>query len=171
MKRRTLLRRSAALGAIAVAGCTGDGDTGNGNGNGNGDGTPTGSPTGTPTGFSGFGDYSTRTTNTGCDDGSAGTAAVAFDAEEIRLTITGIIESPTPCYEASFEGVKYDSDTDELRVTIAAEADGSDVCMECVGAIEYETTLNLEGGFPGTVVVKHGTGNAAAVVATASPDA
>ena len=181
MQRRTLLRRSAALGAIGLAGCTsddadpatgdGNGDSPAGDGDDTGDGTPTDTATPTPASFTGFEGTSTETTNTSCDSGSAGTADVAFDAEALRVTVTGALRASNPCHVASFEGAKYDPASDELRVTIAAKPEAADGCVQCIGAIEYRATLDLKGALPGTVVVKHGTGSDASVVATVSNDA
>ena len=160
MQRRTLLRRSAALGAIALAGCSGDGDSG---GNGQGADTPQ------PDAVTGFGDFGVETTATGCLDDDGGSASVAFQGSPLRVDVTGTIEAPTPCYEAALEGIKYDPDEDLLKVTISAtEDDSGGACAECIGGIEYEATFELEGGLPGTVLVKHGKGNQATEIARVS---
>ena len=155
MQRRTLLRRSAALGALALAGCSGDGSQGNA----------------TPGAVIGFGEYAVETTNTGCDDGDAGSADVSFSEDPLRITVTGALEAPTPCYEAALEGLNYDPGNDVLRVTITRqEADSADGCTQCTGAIAYEGTFDLEGELPGTVVVRHGADGESTEVARVSND-
>lgn len=174
MRRRTLLRRSAALGAIAMAGCMGDGDDNPGDGTptGGDTGSPTDDPTDTPSGITGFGDTGIETTDTGCAEGEdAESASVTFDADAVSIAVDGVVEASNPCHVASLEGTKYDSEEMVLSVTIAAKPrDAEEACMECIGGIEYEATLDLEGGLPATVVVRHGTGSDATEVARVDQD-
>jgi hypothetical protein len=65
---------------------------------------------------------------------------ISFGASTVR--IKGIAETPTPCYEAVVDSVAV---TDgELRVEVGFETDGSEACVECIGAVTYEATVELD---------------------------
>lgn len=59
------------------------------------------------------------------------------------IDIEGVLIGPNPCHEAVIKGVFVEGDT--LVVSIAAESDIDDgeVCMECVGKISYEATVEV----------------------------
>lgn len=191
MERRTLLRRSAALGAFALAGCLANGDDGDPD-DGDGTGTPppadggggdapadsptdapTDSPTdaSTPSAPSGIAGTSIETSDTGCAGSDAPTASVGFDDEGIAVTVDGVLRAADPCHVASLERTRYHADTTVLEIVVTAEPEeGERMCVQCIGAVDYETVVDLEGGLPGTVVVQHGTGEDATEVARVSRD-
>lgn len=155
MKRRTLLRRTGALGALVLAGCTGDGNDGTGQHTPTRDDAsdPGGSPTPTPTGPTVTG-TSIRTVRTDCHSGDSETARVSVHTDERTVTVSGLLRTRDPCREAVLEAVHYDAGTETLRVDVSAERVG-DGCVQCVGELEYEATVTFAGGVPGTVTVSH----------------
>ena len=186
MQRRTVLRRTAALGAVLVAGCTagetpgegtdqgsgdgggdgdgsGDGDGGgdrggNGDGDGGGDGgegdtsSPTDSPTPAPVTVA---DHSITTTGANCASGEDGSVSVTIDRDAGRVRVSGALSTPTPCHRATLSAVDYDPGTETLALDVVA-ASTEDVCVDCVGRVEYEATVDLAGGVPTSVAVTHG---------------
>lgn len=154
MQRRTLLRRSAALGAIALAGCNSDGD---------------GAETPPPDAVTEFGEWEVTTTNAGCLDGNQGSASVAFQESPLSVEVSGTIRAANPCYEIDFQSIKYDTDDGLLEVTFGTNNSQSGAgCEDCIGGIEYEATFNLKGSLPGTVLVKHASGNTEKEIARVS---
>lgn len=154
MKRRTLLGRAGALGAFLLAGCVGDGtDPG---ANGTPDETPTDSPTPTPTSDEPtITDQTITTVQSGCHSGdSREHARASFDTDAETVTVSGLLQTSTPCYEAALEAVGYDDATDTLSVDVTATST-DEMCVDCVGAVEYEATVSFTGGTPGTVSVSH----------------
>ncbi|MEF8775870.1 MAG: hypothetical protein V5A43_05130 [Haloarculaceae archaeon] len=168
MNRRTLLRRIGALGAIGLAGCAagpdgdGDGSAGDGDGSpGDGDGspgdregTPDSSGTTTTPGPVSIADRSIRTITTECRGTGAETATVAIDRDETRVTVTGSIHTPDPCYEARLSDLAYDAATRTLSLDVVAE-DTGEVCVQCTGRVAYEATIDLAGGVPDRVEITH----------------
>jgi hypothetical protein len=188
MKRRSLLKGTGALAAAALAGCLG-----NGGGAGTDDPTdtspeettqddepteaptetPTEDPTTTPPAVS-VGDTSIETLSTGCGGGdSAGTAELVADGP--RVEFSGALVTSDPCHEATVEEAKYDSDSGALTVVLGAEPT-EEVCTDCVGAVEFEGAVALEGGLPdravleydGSVIGGSGTGDDEPVAHTGS---
>ena len=158
MKRRTLLRRTGALGALALAGCVSSGDGG-------GDDTttaepttdqPTGSPTESPTPEPiTVTDRTITTTATSCRSSESGeTASVSFDRDVSTVTVTGVLHTGTPCHRAVLRTVQYDQEARTLSLDAAAE-DTGEVCVQCLGSIEYSATITLSGGLPETVEIAH----------------
>ncbi|MFC7132630.1 MULTISPECIES: hypothetical protein [Salinibaculum] len=151
MDRRRFLQQTGALGALAVAGCTSAGDDGGGDDGGAGD-SPTPTPTATPTPLV-VTDQSIETVQSGCGSG-AETVSVDTDDGDGVVVIEGRLTTPNPCHVATLKSVAYDADSDTLRVDVGAESTG-DVCIECVGAVEYRATVAFDGGTPSTVTVTH----------------
>lgn len=145
MQRRALLRRTAALGAIGLAGCLSDGGS---------DSTPTESPTPEPPAVD---TTSVETTNTDCASDDGGVASFDADASNHRLTVTGTVQASDPCHLAELTATELDDDT--LSVTVGTRRDEEQgVCIECVGAIGYEATVTLTVGLTAEVVVEHESG-------------
>lgn len=85
------------------------------------------------------------------DGGETGDADRAtIEATDEGATIRGTVGSPTPCYEARV--VESEVADGELRVRIGVEAEDTDLCMECLGAVEYEATV---AGDVDRIVVEH----------------
>ena len=71
------------------------------------------------------------------------------------VIVEGTIRTSTPCYEPTLESVTYDEDDDRLTVVVDTVEDGTEVCIQCVGAITYRVTVDFERGYPDVVDVKH----------------
>jgi len=88
-----------------------------------------------------------------CAGDGAGTAAVALEDGTVR--VTGSLRTPTPCYGAALETAAL-GDADTLRVVVAAtEPHGDGVCIQCIGRVPYEATVEVAHGYPSVVVVEH----------------
>ena len=141
MQRRALLASVAALAVGSLTGCIADGG---------------GAPGETATPSEGddrptVRDHSVETVETTCSSGESTGIDVSFD--ETAVGIDGIARTSNPCYEATVESAAV---TDgELRVGVAfVREDGA--CADCVGAVTYAATVDLdttEG--VDTVVVTH----------------
>lgn len=93
-----------------------------------------------------------------CAGEAAGTATVAVEDE--RVVVTGALETPTPCHDARLESVSYDTETDVLTAVVAeVDAPPTEPCIACLGAVEYELTVSLAGGYPGRMAVVHADGD------------
>jgi len=157
MNRRKFLRRTSAVGVLGLAGCTGSGNddpsgTDGGSGGAGGESSPTTTPTETQTPPPTVTDYDIRTVETGCRTEDERASVHKGDS---AVTITGMITASNPCYEAVLNAVTYSIQSDTLQVDVGVERTG-EVCADCVGAVEYEATINFADGPPGSVAVSHG---------------
>jgi hypothetical protein len=114
---------------------TGDGDDGNGD-DGNSD-DASGDGIDLPDGVS---TASIPTANTDCGTSDAD----RFDAElGETVTINGTLSAPNPCHEAVFSEITLEGG--ELGVTIDVEDTSGDTgCVECIGEVSYEATIELD---------------------------
>lgn len=167
MKRRDALTLAGTTGAALLGGCLGSASSGD-------DGTATDTPTGTPTKTTATGGDTTtapddgtttvaaeetwvrghdvRTTNTDCFSGAQSVTATLSDG---TLVLGGVIKAGTPCHVATVESASAKRRT--VEVTVGVESDGSGACVQCVGSVEYEATLEYDGATPEHVVVRHRT--------------
>jgi len=100
-----------------------------------------------------------------CTSGTDGTATVAFADEAV--VVTGQIITPTPCYEPSLADVTYDDRRDVLTVVVDSGEQTADSCADCLGVVDYEATIDLDGRYPGHVEVRHETRGESRQMATA----
>ena len=157
MKRRDLLCAVAAGTVGGLAGCVASSKPSDGGDAGGDDDTTTRAP---PTLVGG----DLTSVETDCADGDGGDAAsVEFDD---AVDVDGTVETPNPCYDASLEH-SYDAGADALTVTVAVSAEDG-VCVTCTGVLEYEATVDFDGGLPGTVRVRHADGDRTETVTTVS---
>ena len=86
-----------------------------------------------------IGSKSIETIDTDC--GSTGDATVTPETD--RVVIDGTIVASNPCHEAVLSGAAVSGD--ELRVAIDVEStlEPDEVCIECVGAIEYRVIVEV----------------------------
>jgi len=160
MKRRDLLRGAVAAGTVGgLAGCVTDSEPSDDGDAGGDDDTTTRAP---PTLVGG--DLTSVETDCADGDGDGGDAAsVEFDD---AVDVDGTVETPNPCYDAGLEHT-YDAGTDALTVTVTVSAEDG-VCATCTGVLEYEATVDFDGGLPGTVRVRHADGDRTETVTTVS---
>lgn len=100
-----------------------------------------------------------------CADATDHAATVAFDDDSIR--VDGTVITPVPCYDLAVDDAGTAIDDGELTVSITAEREDG-VCVECVGAVPYEATVDLGDALPDTVVVAHVVDGERTVVARES---
>lgn len=148
MQRRALLKRTAALvTAGTLAGCVGnqygmDDDTAA---------APATSGSQPPT----LTDRTLSVTDSGCGN-ETNTASVSFDDGKRLVTVTGTITGSDACKTATLKDATYDSNADELAVTVAAtNRDDADMCAQCLTEIDYEAEFSFDGGLPSSVTVDH----------------
>ena len=98
-----------------------------------------------------------------CASATESTATIAFDGESV--VVDGTFITPNPCYELQLATATYDADDDILEVVVAAKSTG-ETCVQCIGGIEYEATVQFEHERPGQVVLKHRKGGKSTVVTT-----
>ena len=159
MNRRKFLRRTSAVGALGLAGCTGagnpqdggDGSDGGDGGAGGDNTTPSDTPTETQTPPPTVTDYDIRTLDSRCQSGDE---TVSINKGDSTVTISGVLTASNPCHEAMLNAVSYTGDSDTLRVNVGVEST-DEVCVDCVGAIEYEATVEFADGLPASVTVSH----------------
>lgn len=97
------------------------------------------------------------TTSADCGGGSDDSHSdVSRWGQVVRFS--GQIQAPTPCHEAVIAAIDVADDT--LVVTVGTEpVDESQVCIECIGAIEYRGLLVLSGSADvESVEVRHADG-------------
>jgi hypothetical protein len=157
MDRRTLLRRAAAIGAIGLAGCTGNGSPTDGPG-GTPDGTPTPSPAPPTTEPPETVEIDTFDfTVTDATGDAEPTANAEFDTEANEIRFTGIIQGKNLCQTAALESIDYDRQADEVHLAVKTKkrADADDACGQQQVFISYEATVSFTGGLPSQVSVSH----------------
>lgn len=86
---------------------------------------------------------------------SAGVSDISFNGDDSMdgknsVTFTGLIQTATPCYTVDHNVEKTGKNTYVLNVT--TEATG-DMCVECVGAVTYDTEFVAQEPF--NLTVKH----------------
>lgn len=118
-------------------------------------------------------DHAFEVTGRRCrSDGEPDEASVAFG--DGTLDLSGLLVVPSPDYGAAVAGVEWDRLDGEpaLAVTVAAtkagEGDGGGV--QCVGVLDYESTLEIDGELPGRVTVRHRSMDETRVVTTAEQE-
>lgn len=82
--------------------------------------------------------------------GHAGT--IAFD--DASVSIDGSVATPNPCYELSFDSLASQDDGETLVVDVAADS-SDDVCVQCLGSVDYEASVAFESVSPTQVVLAH----------------
>lgn len=93
-------------------------------------------------------------------------AAVAFTDETV--VVEGAIRTPTPCHELEIESATYDADREVLEVTVAVGEQADGICVQCIGVVEYEARIDLDGRYPGHAEVVHDRGGETVEVESAA---
>ncbi|PSQ58060.1 hypothetical protein BRD18_06600 [Halobacteriales archaeon SW_7_71_33] len=99
------------------------------------------------------------------DDGDAGGDDDTTTRAPPTLVGGDLTSVETDC--ADGDGGSYDAGADALTVTVAVSAEDG-VCATCTGVLEYEATVDFDGGLPGTVRVRHADGDRTETVTTVS---
>lgn len=181
MQRRALLTGLGATTILGLAGCVGDGPSGDGNGNdgGNGtgdDGTDDGSDGGDSGGDDSDGDpVLTRAALSQAPCEEPETATVAFDEEVGEIRVDGCIVGNTGCHVPSLlEPTLEEGETRRLtddRILVAVEtvddSDPDEACTQVLTELGYEATFAFEGALPSSIEVVHETHDGERTVATA----
>ena len=83
--------------------------------------------------------------------------SAAVTVEDDVMTVDGALTAPNPCHEAVLGDVSVAGD--QLSIHVGAVSTGEDLCIECVGRIEYEATVTLrDADALGSVHVIHADG-------------
>ncbi|PSP28244.1 hypothetical protein BRC65_02670 [Halobacteriales archaeon QH_2_65_14] len=129
LSRREVLGATVAAGVAGLAGCLDglvEGETGE-------DGDPN-------DGTDEILDYSVETTDSGCNGGDGDHVDSIETGETVQ--VLGVMEAPNPCHVAAVNDVGLDGG--ELSVVLDVESEDSDTeCVQCIGRIEYEATVDL----------------------------
>lgn len=123
--RRTLIASGAVLGSLALAGCQ-----------------DRFAPTANGSGADSQGEESIETVGTDC--GTPDDEHARADRDGNTVTLSGVLVTSNPCHEAVL--VEYSLTDGELSVDIDAVStlDEGEVCIECIGAISYEATIEVD---------------------------
>jgi hypothetical protein len=145
MNRRALLRRTAGLGALALAGCVVE----------NPDSQTEPNPAARSDGP--IVDATVTTTDAGCAERDAGTATLSFDDGEPAVRFSGVLIAGDPCHEVTVESVEMGDDA--LAVTLGTERTDESgtpqACMDCVGGLAFEGAVTLAESLPETASVRY----------------
>ena len=84
-----------------------------------------------------------ETVDTDCSSGDDDRVDVESDGDTI--VVTGSLSAPNPCHEAVLDDVAIEDETGRLSlvVDVRSTLDEGEVCMECVGRVDYEATIEL----------------------------
>lgn len=154
--RREALAGALTLGAVTVAGCvTGSGDTpdpendSSSNDDGNGTATPDDSENGTDASGdsndidTAVVDSSVETTSATC--GNPGDSSADVSVTNTTVTVEGTRGGlSNPCQEAALGSVGVADGVLTVEVTTNSTAGPNEVCVDCVGTVEYVATVELE---------------------------
>lgn len=149
ISRRDALAALTAAGVTGLAGCvadtlqTNDGNEADGNAGGSGGSDGQDGPT--------VVDVTTETVSSGCLDPTAAGSDVTIDGQTVRMT--GVIEAPNPCHVVVADAA-VEATTLTVSVDVEPEDDVLD-CIQCVGSLEYDVSVNLSESGIETVDVRH----------------
>lgn len=183
MNRRTILRRSSALGVAALAGCLSEAAPGGNDdpnesdpgdaepepdagtdGSGNDDAESDNDDAEHDDGGESDGDETPALTDSAIEisEVSPGEeiddADVEFDRDAGAVIVDGTIHGSDACQTAALDSVDYDAEADELSVdvvtTLVDDADNR-MCAQAIVEIDYVVRAQFEGGLPGSATVSH----------------
>ncbi|MHB9287010.1 hypothetical protein ACKVMT_08210 [Halobacteriales archaeon Cl-PHB] len=157
MQRRTLLRRAGAVGALVLAGCTGQ--AGDGPEGGETDPTPSPTPSPSPTATGPMLDSKTfEIVDTGPASEDDRSANVTFETDSQSVIVTGTIIGANGCTTARLGAVEFDREASEVSVDVVTKRkDGTEdkACTQALVGIDYTVTLQFDGGIPDSASVFH----------------
>ncbi len=82
-----------------------------------------------------------ETTGTDCASPEPHTSAIERDAAQLHLT--GQLEAPTPCHRAVLGGIVVDGTTLAVSIGVESTLEEDQECIQCVGSIAYEATVEV----------------------------
>ncbi len=144
MQRRTVLRGAASIAAIGIAGCSAGGAPGD----------ATDTPTDEPSIELVDSDFEVKN----IDHTGEASADVTFHDEDDRVRFTGTIEGSDGCKTAAMDAIEYDSEVDEVHLTVRTEdREGTEnqACTEALVYVDYEAMATFSGGTPKRATVSH----------------
>lgn len=133
MKRRAVLTGTGAVSLLTVSGCLGN-----------------------------LGRGSTEISDvdfeTGVDNDKAfnDDPTVSFEDEEIH--VTGTYSTGSSCYNSHLAEPTYDAESDELRLNLTRQHNGSDRCNDEDQRVSYRVVVRVEGALPNVVKVTEDVG-------------
>jgi hypothetical protein len=99
---------------------------------------------------------SIETVDTGCGSGDE---AITIDFDDGEVGVTGVVSTPNPCHEAVLDSVTVEDDHLSVVVAPRSTLQEGDVCVQCIGAIEYEARIvPSDVSAVETVTVEHASG-------------
>jgi hypothetical protein len=141
VSRRDVLSGVTATGALVLAGCVAQDD--------DGEDQSDGGPQIADTSVSSTGD-----SRSGESD-----AVQTFEINDNTVTVTGVLQAPNPCHEATLEDSAVSDDTLTLGIDVQ-ETNDKEACVEMLGMVEYEITVELDDASSiTTLTVNHATGD------------
>ena len=144
MKRRAVLTGTGAISLLTVSGCLGD-----------------------------LGRGSTEISDvdfeTGVDNDKAfnDDPTVSFEDEEIH--VTGTYSTGSSCYNSHLPEPTYDAESDELRINLTRQHNGSDRCNDEDQRVSYRVVVRVEGALPNVVKVTEDVGGETSAESGFSP--
>lgn len=104
-------------------------------------------------------DYTIAVTSAECASGARTNTVddIDFDEDASEIVVTGTIDASNPCKVADVSAIEHDTDDGSVAVTITTvdREESTQMCAECLGAIEYEATLTFGDNFPNEASVVH----------------
>ena len=84
---------------------------------------------------------------TDCKTGDQEERVISTDYSEnnTRVNFTGLIQTPTPCYTVEHQLVEESEN--QYTVNIVTVPDDSEICIQCIGALTYNGSVELEEPF------------------------
>lgn len=93
----------------------------------------------------------------GSDCGSRDDAEVEFRDEAVH--VTGAVRTPDPCSDLALSSAVLESGersgNERLAVTVTTDGSVEDVCVDCVGTVAYEASVEFRNDYPANVRVVH----------------
>ncbi len=84
-------------------------------------------------------------------DQEEGVISTEYSENSTRVNFAGLIQTPTPCYTVEHQLVEESEN--EYTVNIVTVPDDSEICIQCIGAVTYNGSVELEEPF--TLNIEH----------------
>lgn len=108
-------------------------------------------------GSDGSGEYDLPVVSVETLDADCGTDEETTDAtvEDDALVVEGVIVASNPCHEAVVTDATYADGVATVAVGVSSTLAENEACMDCLGQVSYEVTLDVEDVTVDEVVVDH----------------